>query len=88
MRWDWGCQNVNGKDYEKHLNENEKVNAEKDPTLDRDKWNCWNTLKNKFDVRFLVNSDTLCKKGQIAGFFQAVFSCIRIEYAYLQGRSS
>ena len=36
MRWDWGCQNANGKDYEKHLNENEKVNAEKDPTLDRD----------------------------------------------------
>ena len=33
-------------------------------------------------MRFLVNSDTLCKKGQIAGFFQAVFSCIRIEYAY------
>ena len=27
---------ANGKDYEKHLNENEKVNAEKDPTLDRD----------------------------------------------------
>ena len=27
---------ANGKDYEKHLNENEKVNAEKDPTLDRE----------------------------------------------------